>query len=89
MDFPYVSSGKPRKCPSCGSLKVATVMYGMPIYGPKLEADLEAGRVAIGGCCPEPGCATWQCAACGVNLYREADVVEYRKMMAELEGLEP
>jgi len=62
---------KPKKCPACKSLRVATILWGMPAYSEKLEADVTAGKVAIGGCCPSEDDPMWTCADCGVDIYRK------------------
>ena len=37
-------------CPNCNSTNTCRIMYGMPDYTPKLESDLESGKVHLGGC---------------------------------------
>ncbi|MCQ2348423.1 MAG: hypothetical protein MJZ65_04460 [Paludibacteraceae bacterium] len=60
---------KPRKCPKCGG-KVARIFYGLPAYTEKLQADLDAGRVILGGCCRTEHDPTWQCTKCGQEFYQ-------------------
>ena len=60
---------KPRKCPKCGG-KVARIFYGMPAFTEKLQADLDAGRVILGGCCLDDRGPTWQCTKCGQEFYK-------------------
>lgn len=43
-------AGRRGKCPRCGSRSVARILFGMPWFRPKLERDLEAGRIVFGGC---------------------------------------
>lgn len=59
---------KPRKC-HCGG-KVARIFYGMPAYSEKLQADLDAGRVILGGCEMFEHMPTWQCTKCGQEFYK-------------------
>ena len=52
-------------CPQCGSSEVARIQWGYPALSDELEADVEAGRVVLGGCLVGPDDATHQCRACG------------------------
>jgi hypothetical protein len=60
---------KPRKCPNCGSLKIARIVYGLVDLTPELEKDLKEGKVALGGCVI--GEAKWECVGCGIKLYKD------------------
>ena len=40
---------KPRKCPQCGSAKIADILYGLPIFSPELEKELKDGKIELGG----------------------------------------
>jgi len=62
---------KPKKCPKCGSLIVARILYGFPAWSEELEADLKAGRVAIGGCCITGDDPAWKCMECETEIYRK------------------
>ena len=66
----YECSRKPRKCAGCGSTRIASILYGMPIFSPELEADMNAGRVALGGCCVMEDDPVWQCAGCQVLIFK-------------------
>lgn len=37
-------------CPNCQSKNTCRIQYGLPEYTEKLERDIEAGRVYLGGC---------------------------------------
>lgn len=39
------------KCPRCGSVNTARILYGMPAMDKELEAKINAGKIYIGGCC--------------------------------------
>jgi hypothetical protein len=52
---------KPKKCPKCGSGKVASILYGLPMFNEKLERGLESGEVILGGCCVTYDDPLWQC----------------------------
>jgi predicted RNA-binding Zn-ribbon protein involved in translation (DUF1610 family) len=65
------SRKKPHKCPECGSWRIAGILYGMPSMDARLERDLEAGRIVLGGCVVTDPDPTWQCTDCGTQIYRE------------------
>lgn len=62
---------KPRKCPACGHAPLATILYGMPMFNEKLEQDIEAGKIVIGGCCVSMDDPVWECSQCGLQIYRQ------------------
>jgi hypothetical protein len=51
-------------CPKCGAKRVAHIMYGLPHYCDELKADLETGRIVLGGCVVEGDSPTWHCNQC-------------------------
>jgi len=51
-----------RRCPSCNSEQVATIVYGLP--SPKLFEEADKGRVVLGGCVECEGNPEWKCKAC-------------------------
>lgn len=65
---------KPRKCPSCGHKPFGSILWGMPGMGEKMRADVEAGRVVIGGCLIGPDDPDWQCAKCGTAMWSDGRV---------------
>jgi len=66
----YRSARKPKKCPVCGSSKIASYLYGMPIYDEKLQEDMDSGKIVIGGCCITDDDPQWKCLACKEELYK-------------------
>jgi hypothetical protein len=56
---------KPVQCPSCGSARVATILYGLPAFGPELDRQLETGEIVLGGCCVSDEMPEWRWAECG------------------------
>lgn len=58
---------KPRKCICCGSKRIATYTYGYP--SSRIMKDVEAGKVAIGGCILDFDNPTWRCADCKHDFY--------------------
>jgi len=65
------SKRKPQKCPSCGSKKVAEILWGYPDFSSKLEKKLKEGRIVLGGCIVSGNDPEWQCVDCKVEIYRE------------------
>ena len=63
---------KPRKCPQCGTARIADILYGMPIFDSELEKELKDGKIALGGCVISDNDPTWKCVDCGTNIYKEA-----------------
>lgn len=66
----YESSRKPRKCLACGSKRIASILYGYPIFSEELGQKLEAGEIALGGCCISDGDPVWECADCKTPIYK-------------------
>ena len=60
---------KPRKCPECGSARIATMLYGNPAFTTDLEEKLAAGLVVLGGCTFERDAPVWRCVECGADFY--------------------
>jgi hypothetical protein len=60
---------KPDKCPRCKSLRVATILYGMPA-SLKIEKEVDEGRVVLGGCCVTDNSPAWKCLECQALLYQ-------------------
>ncbi len=55
------SKKKPNKCPECGSKKVATILWGLPLMNQKVERDLKEGKIVLGGCIISDNDPVWQC----------------------------
>lgn len=53
-----------KKCPKCGSKRVAPILYGMPVMDEALEAKMNAGEIFIGGCCITGFDEKYYCNAC-------------------------
>ena len=53
-----------QRCPSCGAVEVAAILYGLPRFDDELRADLDAGRVVLGGCCIGGDDPVWVCRGC-------------------------
>lgn len=55
---------KPDECPQCGASKIARISYGRPSYCDAMVKELEAGKLILGGCCPQGGDPIRHCNAC-------------------------
>ncbi len=69
-----------RRCPVCGSPRQASIFYGMPEFTEDLRARLDAGQIALGGCCVGPDHPGWRCLDCR----REWGVSEQARYLYEL-----
>jgi ribosomal protein L37AE/L43A len=67
----YEAKRKPRRCPACGSARVARILWGMPAYSEQLEQELAEGKIVLGGCCVSGDDPAWACADCDASIYRE------------------
>lgn len=63
----YYSENKPIKCPSCGSLNVVRILYGMPSYEARLREM--AGEIILGGCISRDNDPSWGCRDCNAKIY--------------------
>ena len=66
----YEYSRKPRKCPLCGSDRIAVILYGLPALSEGLMEDLEADRIRFGGCCTTDDDPAWQCVECATMIHK-------------------
>jgi hypothetical protein len=46
-------------------------MYGYPIPSAKLDADLAAGKIVLGGCCVPERIPWWQCLECDIEIFED------------------
>lgn len=62
---------KPRRCPNCKHSPVASILYGMPICSEKLDNDLNAGLMALGGCVIrlDGSQPKWKCINCESEFF--------------------
>jgi len=73
MRYEYVR--KPKKCPECGSSKVARVLYGRPAFSADLQIAIDSGKIILGGCCKSSDDPKWQCMDCDVKVFlKEATI---------------
>lgn len=71
MEKRYRSGVNPEKCPKCGSERIARILLGMPIFSEQLDADIQAGRIVLGGCEMNGDDPAWQCKECETEIYRK------------------
>lgn len=66
---------RPSHCPSCGSPRVASILYGEPTFDSDLQHDIDSQRVVLGGCMVSEGMPEWQCVDChhDWDSWRETD----------------
>lgn len=53
-----------RKCPKCGSRRIAPILYGMPAFSEKMEQQLNEEKLYLGGCCISGIDPTYHCFQC-------------------------
>jgi hypothetical protein len=73
---------KPDQCPKCGSLKVASILNGMPASR-KIEKEVDEGRVVLGGCCVTDNSPTWKCLECQALLHQDRENCDNMPPQAE------
>jgi hypothetical protein len=62
---PLKTARRSSTCLRCGSHQIARIQYGMPAFSKRLEADLDAKRVVLGGCMVWDEQPDRRCTACG------------------------
>jgi len=62
---------KPRKCPECGSRKIASILWGLPLLDAGTRQKIETGKIVLGGCLVGPERAEWSCVDCLQKFYRK------------------
>ena len=53
-----------KKCPSCDSTNIATILWGLPIGSPELDSELQSKKIVLGGCCVGINDPKWECNDC-------------------------
>jgi ribosomal protein L37AE/L43A len=59
---------RPRKCPRCGSERIARILYGLPALSDALREELETRRTVPGGCIVTGNDPRWRCTDCGNEM---------------------
>ena len=73
----YEYKRKPRKCPMCGSVRIASILYGYPAFSEELQKDMDEGRVVLGGCCVTDDDPVWECVDCSTEIFRKGNQNEF------------
>lgn len=71
----YESEIKPEYCPSCGSPRIAPIVYGKLKETPELHEKVRAGKIVRGGCCITYDNPRWRCVKCFTNIYSKPKTV--------------
>lgn len=53
-----------RKCPKCGSRRIARILYGMPAFDEKMAQQLKEEKLYLGGCCVSVAQPEYHCFGC-------------------------
>ena len=67
----YECVQKPSVCPECQAEQIGTLLYGLPVFSPELESDIESGKVILAGHAVTEDAPHWQCHVCGVKIFRK------------------
>jgi len=81
----HFSKRKPRKCPNCGSAKIASIQYGYPIFSEELDQAMKDGKIVLGGCVITGCDPSWQCIDCDTLIYKD----EFREYPKEINNEVP
>ena len=57
-----------KKCPKCGSTRLAPILYGMPAFDEEMESKLNNEELYLGGCCITGRDPQYHCFACGKDV---------------------
>ena len=66
----HTSKHQPSICPDCGSKKVARILWGMPEWSPKMQNEIDQGKLILGGCVVSDRDPKWQCVDCGTKIFQ-------------------
>ena len=79
---------KPDACPKCGSKKLASILYGLPMLDEKPVRQLDAGEIVWGGCTIIPNKQPiWQCVECHHRFGHPSDELAGYRLAEELDRL--
>ena len=57
-----------KKCPKCGSGRVAPILYGMAVCDEEMEQQLKTEKLYLGGCCVSDMQPTYHCFQCKKDI---------------------
>ena len=55
---------RPAECPQCHCKQVAEILYGVPHHSEALQAELDSGRICLGGSWAWDESPQWRCLSC-------------------------
>jgi hypothetical protein len=61
---------KPNICPICGSDKIASFLYGLPVFSEYLKKELNEGTIKLGGCCVSDDDPLFRCLDCHLDFFK-------------------
>ncbi len=80
-----------KKCPKCGSTRIAPILYGMPAFDEELQRKLDNEKIYLGGCLIEEMQPEYHCFGCRkdiasppIFLNREHKLEDYRDAVTEI-----
>ncbi len=79
-----------RKCPKCGSKRIAPISYGLPVLNEEMERRLNNEELFLGGCCISDADPKYHCFECGKNvgsppiLMSKRGKEDYRKIITSI-----
>ncbi len=79
-----------KKCPKCGSRKIAPILYGMPVYDEEMEQKINHQELYLGGCCVTENNPQFHCFDCGKDvgsapiLISKRGEEDYRKIVTSI-----
>jgi len=79
-----------KKCPKCGSSRVAMILRGMPAFDEEMERQLKNEELYLGGCCVSDCDPEYHCFACGKDvgsppiLISKRGTEDYRDIVTEV-----
>lgn len=84
-------SGNPR-CPECGSVDVAEILWGEPAFTEEVRKSLDEGKLALGGCCISSDDPKYECNECRCRFGKSelseeiAELIEKRTLKGIVYG---
>jgi hypothetical protein len=75
---------RPAECPQCHSAQVAEILYGVPHYSETFQAELDSGRICLGGSWSWEESLQWRCLCC----HHEWGLTGYALALREIEDRE-
>jgi hypothetical protein len=84
QDSHRYTPARPAECPQCHSERVAEIVYGVPHYSKAFQAELDSGRICLGGSWSWDESPQWRCLSCK----HEWGLTGYALALREIENRE-